>query len=187
MKLDLDQANKIDNFEKLPEYKLLNFDIPQEFSESIQKSLLTYKYGWQDIVGSIYRQTSFGKTTLRPFKIHPNFVIQQATQMAYYNRYKIYPSTYETATIRKFYNGRTETARTMTKESKNFIDMMNSKKPDNLTQLEFDIKKKEILMKAHKRYLEQKKECSNFEGFDRYLLAIDNIPGVECSLRCCDL
>jgi len=109
-------------------------------------------------------------------------LIQLATQSAFYNRYKKYPSTYETAPLRKFYNGRTETARTMNEENQAVIDIMNFEKPDTMTEMEFNIEKKRILMLAHKRYLEYKDECSNFEGFDRYLLALDNLPNEKCPL-----
>jgi carnitine O-octanoyltransferase len=57
-------------------------------------------------------------------KIHPDSFVQTALQWAYYKLHKKLAPTYETATMRVFYHGRTETVRSCSIEVKNWIDKM---------------------------------------------------------------
>ncbi|XP_050388403.1 peroxisomal carnitine O-octanoyltransferase [Patella vulgata] len=59
----------------------------------------------------------YGKSSIRQFKLHPDTHVQLALQLAYYRKYKRPAPTYETATTRQFYHGRTETMRSCTPEA----------------------------------------------------------------------
>lgn len=66
----------------------------------------------------------YGKSYMKDHKIHPDSFVQMALQWAYYKIHKSFPATYETATMRVFYHGRTETVRSCSIEVKEWIDKM---------------------------------------------------------------
>lgn len=53
----------------------------------------------------------YGKDFMKQVKIHPDAFIQAAIQLTYYRLHDKIGSTYETATMREYYHGRTETVR----------------------------------------------------------------------------
>lgn len=72
---------------------------------------------------------AFGKALLKKHQLHPEGLVQIAINLAYYRlRFKNSklnipePTCYCTASTRKFFNGRTETCRTFSKEFKQFSD-----------------------------------------------------------------
>lgn len=66
----------------------------------------------------------FGKKLLKQNKIHPDTFVQVCLQYAYYKIHRKPAPTYETATTRKFYKGRTETVRSCTNEAIMFAKTM---------------------------------------------------------------
>ena len=82
------------------------------------------------------------------------------------------PHTYETAQLRQFYHGRTETTRTYSLATKNFVQAMM----DPESSLD---KKQETFAQAHQAYLYESFEAMNFRAFDRYLLALSSLEDAE--------
>lgn len=70
--------------------------------------------------------TGFGKEFMKKQKIHPDSFVQTALQWAYYKMHGKLAPTYETATMRVFYHGRTETVRSCSIEVKDWIEKMSS-------------------------------------------------------------
>lgn len=66
----------------------------------------------------------FGKLLLRKYNVHPDTFVQVCLQYAYYKLHGKPAPTYETATTRKFYNGRTETVKSCTNEALMFSKAM---------------------------------------------------------------
>lgn len=66
----------------------------------------------------------YGKSYMKDHKIHPDSFVQMALQWAYYKMHQSLAPTYETATMRVFYHGRTETVRSCSIEVKEWIDKM---------------------------------------------------------------
>lgn len=66
----------------------------------------------------------YGKGFMKKQKIHPDSFVQMALQWAYFKLHKSFAPTYETATMRVFYHGRTETVRSCSIEVKDWIDKM---------------------------------------------------------------
>uniref|UniRef100_A0A0M3K2Q8 Carn_acyltransf domain-containing protein n=1 Tax=Anisakis simplex TaxID=6269 RepID=A0A0M3K2Q8_ANISI len=97
--------------------------------------------------------------------------IQLSMQLAYYRIHHKQPSTYETATLRKYLNGRTDTIRLPSVESLIFTSAMidaddDKKKPDDndlMHMLKYAVQK-------HKHYTVQ---AMNGNGMDRHLLGIE--------------
>ncbi|XP_070500626.1 peroxisomal carnitine O-octanoyltransferase-like [Chironomus tepperi] len=64
----------------------------------------------------------YGKNAMKDQKIHPDCFVQMALQLTYYKLHAKLPSTYETATMRQYYHGRTETVRSCSIEVMEWID-----------------------------------------------------------------
>ena len=92
---------------------------------AITPALQAYNATYRDSVDVKCAVAKIGKVNLRSHKIHPSAFIQIAMQLAYQrsNDGKV-ACVYETAQLRKFYNARTETAKTCTLESVQFCKAM---------------------------------------------------------------
>ncbi|KAG8232274.1 hypothetical protein J437_LFUL011761 [Ladona fulva] len=66
----------------------------------------------------------YGKDFISKQKLHPDSFVQMALQLAYYRLHRKPAPTYETATTRIFYNGRTETIRSCTVEAITWVHSM---------------------------------------------------------------
>lgn len=56
----------------------------------------------------------YGKQFMKLHKLHPDAFIQMMLQLTYYQLHGEFVATYETALMRNYYNGRTETVRSCT-------------------------------------------------------------------------
>lgn len=56
----------------------------------------------------------YGKAFLKEQRLHPDSFIQMVIQLTYFKIHKEFVATYETALMRNYYNGRTETLRSCT-------------------------------------------------------------------------
>ncbi|KAG5674265.1 hypothetical protein PVAND_004245 [Polypedilum vanderplanki] len=117
----------------------------------------------------------YGKAFMKEQKIHPDCYVQTALQLAYYNLHGKLAPTYETATMRVYYHGRTETVRSCTIEVKEWIDKMHD---ENASTSE---KAKYFKEAANSQYFLMN-EARKGRGFDRHLFALwciaheNNIP-----------
>lgn len=68
--------------------------------------------------------SDFGKSCLKTFRLSPDSFIQIAFQLTYYRLHKSHPPTYETGTLRKYAEGRTDTIRLPNIESVEFVETM---------------------------------------------------------------
>ncbi|KAI7818178.1 Choline/Carnitine o-acyltransferase-domain-containing protein [Gamsiella multidivaricata] len=68
----------------------------------------------------------YGKGLIKAFKMSPDAYVQMALQLAYYRKHGELVATYESAATRKYRHGRTETARSCSKESKAFCEAMDN-------------------------------------------------------------
>lgn len=68
----------------------------------------------------------YGKNFMKAQRIHPDAYIQTILQWTYYKLHGHLASTYETATTRVYYHGRTETVRSCSVETVSWIEAMNN-------------------------------------------------------------
>ncbi|ESP00180.1 hypothetical protein LOTGIDRAFT_226052 [Lottia gigantea] len=119
--------------------------------------------------------TEYGKSFIRKHKLHPDTHVQLALQLAYYRQHRRPAPTYETATTRRFYHGRTETMRSCTTEAINWCKAMVDPSVGGGRRYQ-------LYKMAADRHNKLMDECSNFEGCDRHLLGLamicreENIP-----------
>ncbi|CAK8697219.1 unnamed protein product [Clavelina lepadiformis] len=112
----------------------------------------------------------FGKSEMKKYKIHPDFMVQICLQLAYMQVHGKPGPTYETAITRQYYHGRTETCRTCTPEAVAFCKEMiacdseiDAKSCRNLISL---------LQAAQSKFLSLMADCMNNHGCDRHLLGL---------------
>lgn len=98
----------------------------QAIIEASDDSLLDFKtFGTAWISeGSIPRPRSEILFTSSPAKLGADGFIQLAIQLAWYRQQGAFTAVYETALTRAFLNGRTETIRSFTTESRRFVEAM---------------------------------------------------------------
>nr|CAD7577266.1 unnamed protein product [Timema californicum] len=117
---------------------------------------------------------AFGKDVIKSFKVSPDSFIQMALQLAFYRLHKTPGAHYESAGLRKFIHGRTETIRSCSQESVDFAMKMLSGTATN------EEKYRALLaaINYHKNYAI---ECVNGHGVDRHLLGLKLIAVEEWS------
>lgn len=97
-------------------------------------------------------------------RIAPDAYLQMALQLAYYRVHGRITPTYETASTRKYLHGRTETIRTVSVESKAFVESFDT---PITAQEKYQLLKKAA--EAHRKYTQM---ASDGYGCDRHLLAL---------------
>uniref|UniRef100_A0A0K0F815 Carn_acyltransf domain-containing protein n=1 Tax=Strongyloides venezuelensis TaxID=75913 RepID=A0A0K0F815_STRVS len=107
----------------------------------------------------------FGKGIIKKGKISPDAFMQLAIQLAYFKDQKKFSLTYEAASVRFYQNSRTETLRSVTNDSCNFVRGM----------IDENMKKEEkynLLKKASETHTYNNKQCMIGKGFDRHLFVL---------------
>ncbi|KAJ3021209.1 Carnitine O-acetyltransferase mitochondrial [Thoreauomyces humboldtii] len=107
----------------------------------------------------------YGKDLIKKFKMSPDAYVQMAIQLAHYKMFGVCKPTYESAQTRKFGFGRTETCRSVSVESVEWVKAMeNSTVP--IAQ-KVDLGKKAV--GAHIKYMN---DCVEGKGVDRLWLGL---------------
>lgn len=112
-----------------------------------------------------FMTTSYGKATIKAFSVSPDSWAQMIIQLAY--RRLISPNkrtgaTYEAASTRKYYKGRTEAIRVVTTEADNWVASMDDPKATKETR-------KKLFDQATKRHVSLAKAGGQGQGVDRHL------------------
>uniref|UniRef100_A0A8C4KJW1 Carnitine O-acetyltransferase n=1 Tax=Dromaius novaehollandiae TaxID=8790 RepID=A0A8C4KJW1_DRONO len=116
-----------------------------------------------DVKVMVFHQ--FGKNFPKSEKISPDAFIQQALQLAYYRMYGHACATYESASLRMFRLGRTDTIRSTSVDSLKFVQAMD--KPDKSDQEKADLLRRAT--QAHREYADM---AIRGNAIDRHLLGL---------------
>ena len=146
-------------------FQLIRFQLDQEIQTKILDAKRIFQETAQMYDLSVRTFPNFGKEFIKSQKLSPDSFIQMALQLAYYKIHKKTVLTYETATTRGFYKGRTETIRSQSLFSKRFCEAME-KSGEN------PVIKKEFLLKAIKYHNDAKISAMTGEGIDRHILGL---------------
>ncbi|KAJ5907376.1 hypothetical protein N7495_000058 [Penicillium taxi] len=114
----------------------------------------------------------YGKGLIKKFKCSPDAYVQMIIQLAYFKMYGKNRPTYESASTRKFQEGRTETTRTVSDESTAFCKAHHD--PD--VSREELVKLFRAALTQHTKYT---LEASDAHGVDRHLFGLKKLlqPG----------
>uniref|UniRef100_A0A8B9PK11 carnitine O-palmitoyltransferase n=1 Tax=Apteryx owenii TaxID=8824 RepID=A0A8B9PK11_APTOW len=113
-----------DSNQNIPIPTKLQWEIPEECQEVIERSLSTATALADDVDFHSFFFDAFGKGLIKKAKISPDAFVQLALQLAHYRDMGKFSLTYEASMTRLFREGRTETVRSCTVESCNFVRAM---------------------------------------------------------------
>ncbi|XP_064456216.1 peroxisomal carnitine O-octanoyltransferase-like isoform X2 [Ornithodoros turicata] len=107
----------------------------------------------------------YGKSFMKPIRIHPEAYLQIALQLAYYKLHNRPAPTYTTASTRQFYHGRTETCRSCTPELVAFVEAMLDNATPTITVLN-------LLKQTVETFTYLMMDCCSNSGCDRHLMGL---------------
>lgn len=152
----------------LPMPKKLRFNITPEIKGDIEKAKQNLNIMIQDLDITMLMFHHFGKDFPKSQNLSPDSFIQMALQLAYYRiygqAYEIY-ATYESASLRMFHLGRTDTIRSASMDSLAFVQAMDD--AGTTEQQKVDLLRKAI--QSHRAYTDR---AIRGEAFDRHLLGL---------------
>ncbi|BFZ02222.1 hypothetical protein BsWGS_05261 [Bradybaena similaris] len=153
------------NIRSLPEPELLEFVLDDHLRKSIKDAKRNFDAVSQCATAEVLKYTRFGKNYCKQVKIHPDVYCQLAMQLAYYTLYHRMAPTYQTAPIKQFFHGRTETMRTFTTEAKAWCTAMLDPSVENSEKFK-------LLLAAVKKHGSDFAEACEFRACDRHLMGL---------------
>ncbi|KAL2913180.1 hypothetical protein HK105_207299 [Polyrhizophydium stewartii] len=109
---------------------------------------------------------NYGADFIKKFaKVSPDAFIQMCLQLTFYRMHNDFAAVYETASTRKFLHGRTETCRSLSLESQEFIRTVQN---PNIS----DAEKFASLQKACKAHVDYISAAMDGRGVDRHMLGL---------------
>ncbi|XP_038078103.1 peroxisomal carnitine O-octanoyltransferase-like isoform X2 [Patiria miniata] len=145
--------------------KELVFTIDETIYKAMEKAYNTFAANASNLLVLSSRCGAFGKQWTKKYKLHPDTVFQLALQLAYYMLHHKPVPTYETATTRQFYHGRTETLRVCTSEAVEWCQAM-------LDPSKSMSERRALFLVAIRKHDENMTEAANAEGCDRHLFGL---------------
>ncbi|XP_040180616.1 carnitine O-acetyltransferase isoform X1 [Rana temporaria] len=149
----------------LPLPKKLRFNITPEVKNDIEKAKQNLNIMVHDLDVKVFVFNVFGKNFPKSEKLSPDAFIQVALQLAYYRMYGTACSTYESASLRMFRLGRTDTIRSASVQSLEFVQGMEDSGKQN--QEKVDLLRKAV--QAHRVYTDM---AITGKAIDRHLLGL---------------
>lgn len=155
---------------KLEEPALLSWKVDGATGEAIKAVKAKLPSFISTIQSTLLHYSNYGSTLIKQLKVSPDAYVQMALQLAYFRQHGQVAPTYETASTRAFLHGRTETVRSCSVESTDFVKKFDS---PEVTKLE----KVDAFQRAISAHLAYMKKASRGQGVDRHLL------GLRCMLK----
>ncbi|XP_030062701.1 carnitine O-acetyltransferase [Microcaecilia unicolor] len=149
----------------LPMPKKLRFNITPEIKNDIEKAKQNLNIMVHDLDIKVFVFTQFGKNFPKLEKLSPDAFIQVALQLAYYRMYGCVCSTYESASLRMFHLGRTDTIRSASVDLLSFAHAMDD--PGKQNQAKAELLRKAV--QAHRAYTDM---AISGQAIDRHLLGL---------------
>jgi len=152
------------DYATIPAPAPLDFHPPASLIMAIASSLDSFTRAVSRHDLHVVRYTRFGKDLPKTHKMSPDAFVQMAFQLAYYRAFGTWVATYESAGMRRYLWGRTETCRSVTTESVDLIRGWHG----TATPLE----KAKLLRAACGAQSKYMVDCLQGKGIDRYMLGL---------------
>uniref|UniRef100_A0AC35U8E9 Carnitine O-palmitoyltransferase n=1 Tax=Rhabditophanes sp. KR3021 TaxID=114890 RepID=A0AC35U8E9_9BILA len=143
----------------------LHFDFTTSCLQEMQVSLNVGRTLIEDVEMALLVWTDFGKGLIKKLKISPDAFLQLTLQLTYRKNQNKFALTYEASMTRLYREGRTETVRSCSNESCDFINAMLDPK--------VSVEERVRLMKiAAARHQDLYRDAMCGKGVDRHLFAL---------------
>ncbi|XP_017260849.2 carnitine O-acetyltransferase isoform X2 [Kryptolebias marmoratus] len=149
----------------LPPPRKLNFSLSPETKEDIAEAKRHLDRLAQDLDMKVQVFQHFGKNVPKTFRLSPDAFVQTALQLAFYRKYGRCCATYESASLRMYRLGRTDTIRSASNASAAFVAAFDRPGVQNPEKL--DLMEKAV--KAHRWYTNM---AVSGQAIDRHLLGL---------------
>lgn len=120
---------------------------------------------------SVLRFDEFGADYIKKQGLSPDAFVQMAYQLAYFKLHHKVASTYESCMTKRFYHGRTECVRSVSKDSKRMCEELTSPHSVSLSPLQ----KFQLIKQATEKHVQTMNECKVANGVDRHLWGMYNM------------
>lgn len=165
--------NKIDLSEKpvrsnLPDPRPIEFHLNSEVLEAIDAASKEHRQQMSAHELKVQSYQGYGKGLIKKFKCSPDAYVQMIIQLAYFKMYGKNRPTYESASTRKFQEGRTETIRSVSDESVAFCKAQ----ADPSVPREEVVRLFRAALAAHSKYTAL---ASDGQGVDRHLFGLKKL------------
>ncbi|GMM53494.1 carnitine O-acetyltransferase [Maudiozyma humilis] len=145
-------------------------------SPALQNTIESAQLQMQETIGQhalkVWHYNRYGKEFIKSHKMSPDAYLQQIVQLAVYKYLGRQLPTYEAASTRKFFKGRTETGRSVSEASRRFVEAWGS--PDVSRADKVQLLRDSAA--AHAAYL---KAASDGLGVDRHFFGLKNMVNPE--------
>ncbi|KAJ8261064.1 hypothetical protein COCON_G00167870 [Conger conger] len=143
----------------------LRFNITPEIKKDIEKAKQNMNIMVNDLDYKVFVFSNFGKNFPKSQKMSPDAFIQMALQLAYFRTYQACCSTSETASLRLFRLGRTDTIRSASSSSLRFTQAMDDPSTQNTEKVALLRK----AVQAHRAYTDM---AIRGQAIDQHLLGL---------------
>lgn len=144
---------------------LLQFDLDPVSRSNIATAVSKFDATIDSHHEELFQHYGYGKGLIKKFKVSPDAFVQMMIQLSYYKLTGKIRPTYESAATRKFLKGRTETGRSVSNESKKFVETWT----DVNASVEEKVETFQAACKQHVNYLSQ---AADGKGVDRHLFGL---------------
>lgn len=151
----------------LPSPKMLEFEIDDSIKSSINNAGAMLDKEIERLHLTVRQFNDFGKNLLKKHRVSPDSFFQIAMQLAYFRLHRTAPATYESASLRRFALGRTDTIRSCSIASDAFVRAMCGGDVSN-NQAELH----RLMLAAIEEHRAYVKAAVSGAGIDRHLLGM---------------
>uniref|UniRef100_A0A8C6W2G0 Choline O-acetyltransferase n=1 Tax=Nannospalax galili TaxID=1026970 RepID=A0A8C6W2G0_NANGA len=166
---------RADSVSELPTPRRLRWKCSPEIQGHLASSAEKLQRIVKNLDFIVYKFDNYGKTLIKKQKFSPDAFIQVALQLAFYRLYKRLVPTYESASIRRFQEGRVDNIRSATPEALAFVQAMTD---HEVALLEFE--KLQLLQAAIQAQTEYTVMAITGMAIDNHLLALRELARDLC-------
>jgi hypothetical protein len=142
----------------------LEFVMPETVERQISEQLSQWQEQAQNLDLHVLHYQQWGKRFAKEQALSPDALVQMAFQLAYFRLMSELAPTYESAQMRRFFTGRTDTIRSCSAAAKAFV-----------TDWQTGVGSLQTLLAAVKAHAAQSKRVASGQGIDRHLLALETL------------
>ncbi|XP_029441761.1 carnitine O-acetyltransferase-like [Rhinatrema bivittatum] len=164
---------------RLPLPRKLYFYITPEIKRDIEHAKQNLDILINDLDITCFNYKEYGKNFPKQHGLSPDSFLQMALQLAYYRMYGCLCATCETASLRMFHLGRTDTIRSSSPEALEFVEAME----DPRRQIAEKVASLKKAVLSHSAYTDQ---ALKGQAIDRHLLGL-KLQAIEGGARVPDI